>query len=500
MHKKNQLYDLIQGLTRTEKRYFNLFAQDRKKNNNDYLKLFSILNQMKNYDARVFETEVQKAGIHTHIEVKKHYLYELILHALKEYHHHSFEYINSLAYAEILISKKLYLQAYYLLNKRLISIQPQEDFSQEIALIEKQAFLCKHIHKMDEQEIYQKLIAVSNRQKNALEYTLYLNDILRVLAQYSFVRNEKQQKIYKRLLDKPLLKSEMNAQSVTAKLYYNHINYLIHASLGSWKKAYGYAKEMFSLSQSQKIKTESFAIMHLRALSNYMGAILINNNSNAEFNEIARSLKQFIIQTNNQHLKMIAETNHFQFQMIYFIKNKDFKKAIEFAKHSIFFLSKNEHQLDKDKLKYIQFDIAKVFFRTSDYRNAYKWLLKTEFPGASNVSADVFSFSRILSLLCLIKQNETELVPQNGHLLKRQLRQLNILYSYESFLISFITTKLIKLNELNHYQKIELLNEFKDKNKLALKHRWSKNALIYFDFNDWIESELRLLSSNIKLQ
>ena len=60
LNMKNDLYELIQSLSKSEKRYFKLVATQHKKQQTDYLVLYEILEKQATYDEVQLQKKLQK--------------------------------------------------------------------------------------------------------------------------------------------------------------------------------------------------------------------------------------------------------------------------------------------------------------------------------------------------------------------------------------------------------------------------------------------------------
>ncbi len=85
MAASTQLFDLIQSLSLSEKRYFRLYCnlQSGEKN---YLKLFDFIDGMEEYDEEKVKTEFKNETFIKSLHVTKNYLYNLILKSLRSFH------------------------------------------------------------------------------------------------------------------------------------------------------------------------------------------------------------------------------------------------------------------------------------------------------------------------------------------------------------------------------------------------------------------------------
>jgi len=120
------LFELIQSLTKAEKRYFKLFSSLHRENNN-YIKLFNAIHQQKKYDESELLLLFKDEAFVRQFSVAKNYLINLIVKSLRIHHHKakkSIELNDYLSEIEILYWKGLYKLAFKRLKQaRKIAIK-----------------------------------------------------------------------------------------------------------------------------------------------------------------------------------------------------------------------------------------------------------------------------------------------------------------------------------------------------------------------------------------
>ncbi len=119
MSKKDHLYELIQSLDKSEKRYFKIYFANESKEQK-YLKLYDLIEKAKEYDEKKIKQSVRDAYIQKHFAETKYYLYQLILKVLKHYRtENSVDnlLIEKIQNVEVLIQKALWEQAINELQK-----------------------------------------------------------------------------------------------------------------------------------------------------------------------------------------------------------------------------------------------------------------------------------------------------------------------------------------------------------------------------------------------
>lgn len=119
MLKKDYLYELIQSLDKSEKRYFKLYHKTENKEQKHVI-LFDAFEKAKDYDEKKIKSQIKDAYIQKHFSETKYYLYQQILKVLKFYRtENSVDnlLIEKIQNIEVLIQKALFEQAINELQK-----------------------------------------------------------------------------------------------------------------------------------------------------------------------------------------------------------------------------------------------------------------------------------------------------------------------------------------------------------------------------------------------
>jgi len=85
MNHSGALYRLIQSMTQSEKRYFNVLVSAHR-DSSDYLKLFKAIDEKKGYDDAAVKELLKDEPFIKHLAVKKIHLYQLLLRSLRNFH------------------------------------------------------------------------------------------------------------------------------------------------------------------------------------------------------------------------------------------------------------------------------------------------------------------------------------------------------------------------------------------------------------------------------
>jgi hypothetical protein len=232
----------------------------------------------------------------------------------------------------------------------------------------------------------------------------------------------------------------------------------------------------------------------LRAVSARFAALIICGYKKSEFQTLVNELKANSFRISEPESRKIAQAILYEYQLIAHLREQNYEKALKLVNDAIGFVNANEILADGNAIKYLSFDIAKTFFITGRYADANKWLLKHSFTESKSKGADIYAFSRILSLLCDIFLNQTENVKYSAAYLRKQLSKEGALFEYEAFLLSRISNNLIHWNTLQKSGKLAILERFKEELKQQLSSKWKANMVLYFDFDWWLDVQISRLA------
>jgi hypothetical protein len=156
MAASTQLFDLIQSLSGSEKRYFRLYCnlQDGEKN---YLKLFDFLDGKEVYDEKEVKAAFQSESFVKSLHVTKNYLVNLILKSLRSFHsggNSELKLNNLLSDFSILEKRGLYPHVEEILQKiKRVSIEQEKHHLLWWVLTKEMSFLMARREKSMEEDL-----------------------------------------------------------------------------------------------------------------------------------------------------------------------------------------------------------------------------------------------------------------------------------------------------------------------------------------------------------
>ncbi|MES2798822.1 MAG: hypothetical protein V4638_02295 [Bacteroidota bacterium] len=254
---KDTLFDLINSLTRSEKRYFKLFASRHTiGEENNYVTLFNYIEKQSNYSEDSIFQKFSGENFLNNFSITKKRLYNNILSALDSFHLGNSEeaqLLRQIHAAEILIGKSLHEQA----KKIILSVEKQA-IKREYSLIIQKIFRLKNNYYrefgMDQNELknlhvnYSKL---EDLQSNELVY-LQLSKALSMLKidpehfaelpSCQLICTTENQLLFNHI---ELLKATKQSHFSNAEIYYNINKQLFLEHLDLTINYFGLQMEMY---------------------------------------------------------------------------------------------------------------------------------------------------------------------------------------------------------------------------------------------------------------
>lgn len=183
---------LIQSMSKTEKRYF--VAEQKKQNSDSNIyKLYKVVCDQNKYDESEIKKSLKKEKFVQILPTIKNQLYKALLRSLRDYQSKSnidFIIRNEITEIDILIKKKLYLQALKKINSLNKLIIKHERFTYQMELILKETELKFYVQKNKEFS-YEITRAITNARSAGKNFYSYAYQKLMLLRTQSMLWDAK---------------------------------------------------------------------------------------------------------------------------------------------------------------------------------------------------------------------------------------------------------------------------------------------------------------------
>lgn len=501
MSKKStdNLFELIQSLTKSEKRYFKLLSSRHTiGEENNYIVLFDYLDKMDEYDESLLFEHFKGQAFLNRFSITKKRLYDHLLSALDTFYASSSldaQLYKALHSADILYNKSLYDQC----RRVLISAQKlalkNERFAilMEISKRQKKLFESNGYADVKNEEI-DEMIA------NDLSYLQPLKDHAKLwnlkselfieLSRRGVIRSEEQRESFERIIRE--LKSSISAKTLSVEnLYlYNHINSAYHYAISNYSECIIGLKNNIELLEANTSYLVEHPNSYFSVLTN---AIYVSEKlGDYQFAKLLlQKLKLFpakysISLSEDLQIKLFSSTSSIELSSL--TARGDFdaaKKLIPIIEDGLRLYG---DKISPQRRAFLEFKFASIYMGVRDFSEALKWVNSILNDPRIDANEDILAFTHLLDLVIHLELKHDQLIPYAIKSTERFLKSRNILHSFEKVMLRFIS-KLLKAKDIFENETIwkELQSELAE-----LKQDVQQNVgLDYFDFESWAISKIK---------
>ena len=253
MKPSTELFNLIQSLSKSEKRFFKLSSslQTGEKN---YLKLFDIIEKQSSYNEETIKKTFSKEKFIKHLPSEKNHLYKLILKSLRGFHaDNSISSIlkQEIKNVEILYRKALYKECVKFIKRAKKIANDHEKFYYLFELISWEKLLIEEAFEEGEFNkdldlLIEEEMEVIEKLRNLAEYHMIYSRINYIFRSGGFSRNENERLEVDKIANHHLIKGKNTALSDRAA----SICYYIQGFCNATKRDFSTAMTKFQRTKS----------------------------------------------------------------------------------------------------------------------------------------------------------------------------------------------------------------------------------------------------------
>ncbi len=494
------LFQLIQSLSQSEKRYFRLFAGKHViGGKNNYMILFDAMEKQEVFDEdRLKKLLNGEDALLRNLAYEKNYLYDMITDSLHVYHLNLSKESalkKQLHLIGILFEKGLYSQC----HKQVKQVQQAGEglekyqYVYEALLWKKRLLMQRSYSGVSEKELQQVFAEMELATKKLSNYASYsnLSESLRYLIDTSgHIRSKKQRKKFDKVVKDPLLKRESGALSNSSKRIYNSIwmNYHFYTN-GPLQKIIRHTTRELELLEATPALIDENPNLYIGVLGNIIITLLEQKN----YTEARLYLKRLRMLPETLKVKLKENLLLKIFVLLYsqeltlYIESGSFDEVYNVIGDIESGLKQFEGKIGKTHAITIYYNLSYLYIGTGEYRKALQWLNKILMHKEMDAREDIVCFSRILQLIVYYELNDLEAIPYVLKSTYRYLLKRKRVYKGETILLEFIR------RAASIRTKEELRNAYvvlkKELGKLT-SDSFEKTLFVYFDFISWLESKI----------
>lgn len=489
MSKKDHLYELIQSLDKSEKRYFKIYFANEKKEHK-YLKLYDALEKTKVYDEKKLKLQINDTYIQKHFAETKYYLYQLILKVLKHFRtENSVDnlLIERIQNTEVLIQKALWEQADSELNKAKKMAYDYERFEFLMLLFSYQnkIIVSTRLHGYSAEDLEKFWREKSLAFQNFSDTQTARHKVMQLLEsknRIGYIKTKQDRDFYDNLkkdIETILKKANCTIARIYAieslVFYYNHT--------GEKKQQNFYCKKLVELHAENPAINASNPYQLPSAIHN----LCLSEINLYNFDEALRWIKTqqtyLKIIGNDAEIKYKVEWSLASLQSYYYNVSGKFSEGKNAARNIIQWIETTEEIDDTSKWKFYG-NCAEIYLGAKDYKNFFYCIRKLQ-EFWNNIDAYNKINYTLLQMLAHIDEKDTDAALYSYNFLEKEINTIrkDNPTATEHILLSF-------------FKKLQDKRQLKNRNILlketwqALKEQEREIQTGEFEYALWLEQML----------
>ncbi|MBT8232135.1 MAG: hypothetical protein HKO66_12710 [Saprospiraceae bacterium] len=492
--KTQYLTDLINGLTKSEKRHFKLFSNRVGTSEKLYVQLFDLLSKDKVFiEKRVLEKipEIKKSQLSN----LKANLYKQLLRALRD--------INKEDYAEIKARELFdFAKVLYAKGQYQASIEMLEKVKNLAAKIHKQPleYLAISFEKQIESQhvtgsMSPKAFVLSeNSEKiiNSLRVTDSLSNLslslYGIYLQRGYVRNEEDYNYLKSYVLEKLPEVELDTLDFYQLLHYYQIHVWYYHMIQDFPSYFKYSQkwvDLFDLFPEMK-KPET--TVYIKGLHNVLNALFMSGSLERfdsvlfKLSHLLEDSKYKLSRNELSQLELFKYTHVINRVYLTAEYDKDFTEITLLEKK----INEEDHQWDLNRILVFNYKIACIYFGRGNLATTINYLNRITNFNYPNFKEDIQCFARILNLIAHFELGNDILVSYQIKSVYKFLLKMKELQKVQKEVLRFIR-KTPSMMEKDLILEFKLL---KKKLEEIETEPFEKRPFLYLDIISWLDSKI----------
>ncbi len=437
---------MVKSLSKSEKRYFRLQSSlHALGGSNRYDRLFEAMSKQKEYDEAALKKELGDL----HFAFSKNYLQQNLLASLSSFHAGAEEaqLLSALQQVRILYDKGLYTHCHKLVLRIKKQSLATERFAITVQAIRWERTLASAssysgmsmssldtLHKENEQLL--------RRLKNTGVYEDLMGRLVFTMARSGVPANSKgAMKVFREVIQHPLLRSEKEALSLSARSQYLTIRSIYSFYVeGDRRKAYGFDKKRIVLMEKHPWQIHSAPADHITALRNFLiTCISLGKYSEAEkvVGKMREVPKRYGLRLSTSIMANIFNQSYLQ-ELSIFINTGQYHRINALIKELENGFRLYEGKMKRSSERELNYTIAYIFFSGKQNRKALAWLNRIIHSRDQQTRQDLVCYSRILALMLHYELGDQEYIPYLLRSTYRFLKKRGDLFPEEKLILDFI--------------------------------------------------------------
>ena len=460
MKKSEELFYLIQSLSKSEKRYFKMSAQGS--DSAEYLLLFDAIEAQKKYDEQEIKQLFKDKAFVNQLTTIKNYLKHRILQSLRNYHSKistKTELLDIIRNVEILFHKGQYTICQSELKR---AEKKAKNFQQDTLLFHIQDWKRK-VHQALNPQDFDALRAIILEQKNTLTSTNeYIDLLLANINPGQFSLSHKK---------------SGSLQNKTLKTLHKYRKLLLAKNPD---KAKSTLEELIKEWEQQPEMLREFFPMYFSVCNNLLGFLVFRKQYKEAFVRILL-IKQKATNIDTVSAALIKEKLRLYNIELEIHRNlKELHTTHEVIEEIQGFIQQHQDLVPNNYRLSFSFQFAVIYFMKKDFKKSLQWINTILNHQTKKDRKDLITYTYWLNLLVHYELGNGFTLRYLIDSMKKYLKKQKNIELYEKKLLKFLS----KTVTYEFSQKRTAFEEFQEQLK---EHPIPDEVLGYIDFQEWIQ-------------
>ncbi|GAB5399091.1 MAG: hypothetical protein Aureis2KO_06760 [Aureisphaera sp.] len=491
---KDNLFDLVKSLSKSEKRQFKLYV-GRLGVNEDakFMQLFQILEKQSAYN----ETQILKGGTITKNQLSniKAHLYKQILVSLRLNPSHQnvrIQLREQLDFATILYHKGLYNQSLKILDRAKSSALQNEEKNIAYEIIE--------LEKVIESQYITR--SISNR---ADELTVEAKDISRlnviasklsnlslqlygIFLKKGYVKNDEEYQIITNYFHDRMPKLEDEKLGFRERLWLNKAYLWYSFLIQDFKSCYKYALKWTDLFHEQPGMITLNPVFYLRGMQ-YLLEALFYIKDIGRFKEALEKMEGTVALgtfPKSENIESLIFLHIYSHKInLHFMEGR-FEEGLPLVKEVLAGIEEHKETIDEHHIMILYYKIGCLYFGAGRNRMCIEYLQKIIENKSLQMREDLLCFSRILNLVAHYEAGDDYHLERLIKSTYKFLIKMEDLYQVQKEMIRFLKG----LGDIYPHQLKGEFQKLYDQLKQYEDDPYERRSFLYLDILSWLESHI----------
>ncbi|GJM34139.1 MAG: hypothetical protein DHS20C18_31400 [Saprospiraceae bacterium] len=493
--KTDDLIQLINSLTRAEKRHFRLFVRRNQSSEEIlFLQLFDVLDKYKEYDESLILKRLPAIKKSQLSNLKAH-LYKQLLTSLRlvnKKRNEDIQIREMIDYAAVLYNKGLYRQSLDVLDKAKGRAEKGKFYASNLEIIEFEKLLESQYVTNSIENRSETLTEESRKLNQIISQNILISNLcLKLYGLYlkiGYVRSKRDYEVVKSFFQTNLPKINYLELDFWGKIYYCQSFVWYYHMTQEFPMSYRYSQKWVDLfDENPKMKIIN-APTYLKGIHLLLSSLFYTL-QHEKFLKTLDMLYRFPKQYDMGEDRNIEGLFHL-YRFIHGIQRHylegTFSKGLELVPELNQMIENDEFNWDNHRVLVFYYRIACLYFGSGDNGNAIHYLNLIINQKNPNYREDIQCFARILNLIAHFELGNSQLVEYQVKSVYRFLAKMEDLHAVQLEIFRF-------LRKTPTIRESEVKNEFiRLRGKLVHLENdpFQRRPFLYLDIISWLESKI----------